>query len=793
MKHLHSNTFRHFSHIPLCRTLVALASLQVMCVPVHALDIVYTGQPGVLQVSPFWDTYPSSTSNSLYPGTADEPQALQNSVTVDYASTTVPSPMLVMGGLSRAGAVQNNTVTIQNGSVGAIYGGYSPSGNVSGNRVVLNGGALMRGFTNFYGGYSTSGDVSHNTFVVNAGVSIPNENTRLVAAESYSGQNIVDNHIVMNGSVVGNIEGGYTVGTGTVSGNSATVNGGTVTTAVRGGGSYGGTASNNTVNIQGGYVKWFVYGGQSFQGDASGNTVNLNGGMLNAEIYGGRSEQLGNAIGNTVNIGGNATLGMMSTLNGSTPSSVYGGYSMAGNATGNTINISGHPVLTEAVLYGGQSLAGGDAFTGNTLNVNGFRGTVKGIANFENYNFFLPASLRNGNTMLTVTDPVDISHAQVSITGIESGAFYHRGDSFKLIDATAGLTSSDVTLHNVRQGVTFLYDINLSTTPTAVVATVASNRRLNPQSKALSEARIGGLAFTTQGADLVANDGIGSAMAAAQSGTGTGWRSFGALGTGASRYQSGSHVDVNGVSLLVGAARQFQPDENSKLTFGVFAEGGQGNYDSYNSFNNMPSVKGDGDTSYYGVGALLHYELGKVLYVDGSVRVGRSNTDFDSADMYDAVGHNANYDSDSTYYGAHIGVGTVVELGTSTRLDISSKYLWTHQGSDDVSVLGDQVHFDSSNSQRWRNGVRVMYAIAPQADLYAGAAYEYEFDGKAGALSNGERLNEPSIKGGTGVFELGFNSTVPAISDQLSLRFSLLGYAGRREGAGGSMQMQYLF
>jgi len=825
---------------PLCRTLVALASLQALCGAAHALDMIYTGEESMLQELPAWVSAPS---RGLFAGTTDAPVASQNTVIVNYQpDATSPNPTYVFGGMSEAGSVQKNMVLIRNGQVEAgvyggysnsgdvsynhveiyngsantVYGGYSLSGHVTDNRVVIHEDFSQSGGPGrMYGGYSEGGDVLRNTLVLYGGTGM--EAAWLYAGQTGAGGNVMDNHLVMNDGYVDTLQGGYASGSGVASGNSVTVNGGKVT-AVFGGVSTGGQAKDNVVNFRGGVLnEGFMAGGRSDYSDAVGNTINLESGTVRGIMYGGITYGQGSASGNTVNIGGDVVLETFPMMGMTMDPQVYAGLSSTGDATHNTINLSGNPVLEHAVLYGGLSY-GGDDFTGNTLNVNGFQGTVKGIVNFENYNFFLPASLRNGDSVLTVIDPVDISNTHIRVTGIEAGALYGYGDTFTLIDAQGGLTGGDeadvlytyddasgllksralmssngLLLRDVPQGVAFLYDVELAATPEILQATVVSMPRLNPQTKSFSEGRLAGLAFAAQGSELIATQGIGSALASTQRQTEAGWSAFGAIEASGSRYNSGSYVNVNGASLLVGAARRVPVSAQSAMTWGLFMEGGMGNYDSHNSFTNAASVKGEGDTKYYGVGALMHYDAGKTFYVDGSLRVGRSDTDYDSSDLLDGFGQGASFNSRSTYYGAHIGIGKVFDLSEATRLDVYSKYLWTHQGSDSVNILGDEVRFDSSDSQRWRNGLRVMYAVSPQTDLYAGAAYEYEFDGKSSASIYGYRLDEPSIKGGTGVFELGFSSAVPDISDGLSVSFKLQGYVGKREGAGATLQLHYLF
>ena len=110
------------------------------------------------------------------------------------------------------------------------------------------------------------------------------------------------------------------------------------------------------------------------------------------------------------------------------------------------------------------------------------------------------------------------------------------------------------------------------------------------------EARAANLAFVNQRLDSILNRGFGSALAATF-GPGFKFNTFGGLGGGWSRYKSGSHVDVSGLSLLAGLALG-NDIPYGRITLGAFFEGGWGNYDSYNSFSNAISVKGKGDTDY---------------------------------------------------------------------------------------------------------------------------------------------------------------------------------------------------
>ena len=74
----------------------------------------------------------------------------------------------------------------------------------------------------------------------------------------------------------------------------------------------------------------------------------------------------------------------------------------------------------------------------------------------------------------------------------------------------------------------------------------------------------------------------------------------------------------------------------------------------------------------------------------------------------------------------------------------------------------------------------------------AEAAAEYEFDGQARATTYGYSIDAPKLKVGTGIGELGLNIK-PSPDQALSFDLGLQGYAGKREGVTGSLQVRFEF
>ncbi|SBW02892.1 exported hypothetical protein [uncultured delta proteobacterium] len=656
---------------------------------------------------------------------------------------------------------------------------FPPASSPSGNTVTITGGSIAEA----YSSQVLSGDVSGNALTITGGV--------------------------VNGSIWG-----AATHNGTAFNNTVTMSGGSVVSDVHGAYSQGGDATNNRTVITGGRVGRIAYGAQADSGgNAIGNEVSLSGDAVVTSARGGWASS-GNALNNRVYLDGNASVGFLTggesggvagstsgnlasgnevhVLGGSVSTRIRGGHTYNGDAVNNLVRIHSPAYLAPTVdIHGGDTtVAGGDVFTGNTLDVLAFRGTVNSVQNFQFYNFSLPGSLGNGQTQVGIAGAAatDLTNATVTLLGVEGGGIILQpGDSVTLLGEATGM--ADFTT-SVPKGSLLTYDFLVSTASGALTASL-SKAELVPGSAALPEGRIAGLAFANQGADLIVGPGMAGALACAM--PGEGWNTFGATQGGWSRYKTGSHVDVGGVSLLAGLARK-TPLPVGNLTLGGFLEAGWGEYDTHNSFNNAASVNGDGDTRYYGGGILGCLELSNGLYMQASGRVGRADTHFSSGDMRDGMGQEARYDYGALYYGAHAGIGYLFRFNERALLDVSSKYLWTRLEDDNTHLsTGESVHFSSSESQRWRTGARFSHAVTGTVTPYIGAAYEYEFDGKARATAEGYRLRSADLKGGTGIGEAGI-SIMPAHGEGgLTLDLGIQGYVGTREGLTGSVQLKWEF
>lgn len=735
-------------------------------------------------------------ANNLYGGYSNfaTGAALYNRVEI---SGTALIKKNVYGGYNLIGKADSNIVLMSGGEVqNNLFGGFSNDGTSTANSniVSISGGVIGDASFSFsvYGGANKEGDANLNTVNISGNADIK---ANIFGGWSDNGAGNANNNKLVfadNANVEGKIYAGKNDQGNANYNNIYIQDSVTLKNEVYGGYSDtgAGTASNNTININGGALTNKVYGGYNINGDSNDNIINITGGNASSDIYGGHSNT-GNANNNKIEI-----------TSGATANSLYGGVSNAlGNATNNIININNGAILgSTALIVGGQAGIGFDGFSGNALSISNWKGTVTGINGFEKYNFILPGEIEDNDVMVTVSGTADLTDggtrsSNVSLSILNGGREQRVGESFVLIDAGTLITTSGLTQYTqAMKGVSKIYDIEISTISDQLIATILG-KSANPSAKALGEGKTAGLAFINQGADLVIGSGFTAMLKSDVDILDPDTvRVFGIMNAGSSRYDTGSHVDIDGFSLMTG----FSQKVNNNLLLATFFEAGMGSYDSYNSFSNSASISGDGNTEYYGLGILGRYDAEDIkfkgLYSEISLRGGWSSTDFSTSDLINN-GEKANYDSDAIYYGAHIGIGYIFSVDENVTLDISSKYLWTHQNKDTVEVFGDEILFKSSNSHRFKNGFRLGYTDKQEnwkLISYIGLAHEYEFDGKTQMMINKEGIDSPTLKGGTGIGEIGINIT-PNKNSAFSIELGMQGYTGVRDGFSGNLHLKYDF
>jgi outer membrane autotransporter protein len=445
-----------------------------------------------------------------------------------------------------------------------------------------------------------------------------------------------------------------------------------------------------------------------------------------------------------------------------------------------TIELGGGRFLTVNALNGG-------AFDFETLNVRGANAHYAGNldATGRALNFYLPDTMKAGETMLGVSNNANITNSTVNVGINGASSPLQPGDAVVLIDAdTLTGEPANTTANGAgMQGVTLRYEFDLLTQGNQLLARVA-RIQTNPEARTLPKSFLGGAVFVSEGGDLITWHGTVQAFTAADGTPQAGSGAFGAVSLGATNYDTGSHgVEVDGAHLLSGVGTSWLGTA-SRLNLGAFFEAGEGRYDSGDAAN-----PANGKTRYYGLGALGRGDFDGGTYWEASVRAGRMENELSGVISNTAV----KFDSKSFYAGVHAGVGHIWQLSDQTRLDASLKYLWLRQNGDKTRLSsGEPLRFEAVNSHRLRLGARLSNAITRRASLYAGAAWEYEFDGKSVAKSHTYQLEAPDLKGGTGIGEAGFTLR-PLAGAPLSVDVGIKYSAGVRDGIAGVTHLKYVF
>ena len=782
-----------------------------------------------------------SVTNNIYGGMSAAGLAQNNSVTM-----TNGSAKWLLGGYSANGNVIGNSVNVSGGTLTGVSGGESNSGSATGNIVSISGGTVQ---SNVNGGFVASGSGKATGNIVNISGNADLSGAVVAGGSSPDGDAFTDNTLNKNSDAAVHIARNFA---SVNFGYSGTANIGELDSTPTGSALSGVTVNTNANNVS---FDGVISGSGSITKTGAGTLI-----LSGTNTYsGGTTISAGTlSIGSDTNIGsGTNTIGNKGTLllsgngtytndwtlsgagsaiatdNNNTLSGVLSGNGGLTKTGAGTLTLSGTNTYTGMTTVRSGTLALGSDLTSNQLTLYG--GTVfdRGSHNHSLDNGILSVNGANGQSamykgdlsarnatlnfispvhptqpLLRVTGDADVSGSACNV-GLAGGTSLASGSTLTLleVDPDKTLTANNLQRGNgiVQIGSTVAHDItadvNLDPTTRRLNAVTAqvSPGRATDQSKALSEGFLGGLALNLQGADLVAGRGMDSAVRAS-SGTDDaerhGFAGFGALSGGSLRYNTGSHLDMNSLSLLTGLAWGIDLAPG-RLTLGAFFEYSNGSYDTHNSFTNAASVDGDGNAYYLGGGILARMDFVNIgpgrFYAEASGRAGKTHNEYDSSDLRDAAGRKADYDSSSPYYGLHFGTGYVWNINDAATLDLYGKYFWTRQQGDSVGLsTGEHLSFDDINSSRLRFGGRFAYILNEHVAPYIGAAWEHEFDGKARAKTNGFDIDAPNLRGNTGIGELGLSLT-PSADLPLTVDLGVQGYTGKHEGVTGSLMVKWEF
>ena len=740
------------------------------------------------------------------------------------------------GAYNASGDISDGKVTIDNNVTvkKAIYGGISKGGDVERNIVTIDAGSFHG---HIFGGYLNTNSVDNlkvnkNIVIINGGTFYTPGTLGTIIAGGHDIQNSGGNLAEANNNKV--IIKDFSMGTSEFAGQNTY----TGIQYIAGGVAYdSGKANYNNVMISGGsFQKVWSYArivGGWGEIESTNNTVTIIGNTnINSDFYiiGGEVGTDGIANNNTINIGGNAKLdsvtlygGVKGTANSSDFTAKYGGASNP-----NILNIGVDDELKSQL-----------ALKDINVNVGAWSNKkVKSIAGFDKINFNYINWEKNG-TVVEVTDSISLAAKDsngaggtavtVGTVNVKTGGIT-ADDKMHLLALTKdGATisgdidengsSKEVTV-NINEGVAKTYtdvDCDIEKTNTTIDliiketlsvvqnenqgGTTPGNPNPNPnpgggttggesdgetqqpsrnnQVLVIGESRAAAVAFTNQGSELIE---LGLNALARDNSKDT--KVFAAVYGNHSEYETGSHVNVNGWSGIVGIGKT----NDNGLTVGAFFENGEGNYSTHNIFT-ADYIRGDGEACYNGGGFLVRKDNANGVYAEASLRAGNLQNE-----LRNAVRNGSEltgYDIDTFYYGAHVGVGKVIARGNDgDSIDVYGKFIYTHHDGETFDIGGTATKFDSVESERLRLGFRINEVQTNKLSMYYGAAWEYEFNGDAHDKIASFDLETPSLEGSTVIGEIGAHYKA---SDKWSIDLNGRAYVGQREGFSGSVQANYNF
>ena len=571
--------------------------------------------------------------------------------------------------------------------------------------------------------------------------------------------------------------------------------------------------TNADMGITGGFVSEVRNGKFTGLTSADNNIVNIdNSSVVGQYIVGGRNDR-GQANNNVVSIKENNFVGVK----------IIGGWSEFGSANNNIIEINGYNNLISSSLYGyyAKEKSENSEFKNNTLIVNDFNGGIMEVANFNKVTFNnlkwntaavsennevvdisgtkIPEFKTDGGMYVAKFDNVDaIEIGKLGNNNLKTGdkawlIFTPKnnndkiskfdGQEFKNYSGVAKIVSGNLLYED---DVEFTASDNSGTTQTQTVgalSAVVKGVERNAQTDLVASNRAVAAAFVNQGTDLIA-DSLDTLSRDGKYGV----KTFAAVHGNRSKYDVNSDIKINGWSTIVGVGAENE-HHGGDFSWGVFYENGSGNYRTYNDFNNE-FFRGDGSLVYNGGGIAARYENSHGVYTEGSLRAGMLKSE-----MTDALSDGENkygYESETAYYGAHIGVGKIFSLGDDSDLDVYGKFFHTYTEGDSFNVAGDEFEFDSINSDRLRIGARVTSNKENKFSTYYGLAYEYEFNGDAEMRAAGMKAPTQSLQGSSVMAEIGLNYQ-PTPDSPWSFDLNMRGYAGERQGGSFNVQATYTF
>ena len=570
----------------------------------------------------------------------------------------------------------------------------------------------------------------------------------------------------------------------------------------------GNDANNNRVILKDSEIKAHIFGGDAHNGDACNNLVVIDNSVINAySIYGGFAYVPKEKMDETVS--GVANNNTIIIKNGSNleNSSIFGGY-----LTVTDLDKEQLKGLTADQFKKENNTLVLDDWSGSVLKVRSCDNVI-----FSNVKLSDFVNKTDEKAILTITGTSDTSSFSniigtdtTPITDVDGnktkpiniGLSFQGGQDINVNDTVRLIQMTD-------DGVDAIIDedkddkIKLANDGIAYagVAQVVKGELkfdednnkyldykitdvgLNDQVNVVNEGRAASAAFLNQSDEL-----ISEALAGLNLEDKYGFETFAMVYGNDSRYGTNSALSINGWSGLVGVG------SNNKTKAGDFAwaaffENGAGNYDISTTMNGI-TMEGEGSTVYNGGGIAARLTGENGVYGEASLRAGLLKNDLEHG-LQNQKGEAFGYESESNYYGMHIGIGKIFKLENGASVDTYAKYYHSTVKDDSFTIDGDEFEMDDINSDRLRLGIRYNQGMDRTFNVYYGAAWEYEFNGESNGYAQGHKMEETSLKGSTVIGELGV--VIQPENSPWSFDAKVKGYGGQRDGYSGSILATYHF
>ena len=720
----------------------------------------------------------------------------RNNLSAVYQATDGTNPAAWAGRTGVGNKVEQNKLTVTGGSLTHAYGGYVE------NHLYDAAGNLL-----------TTGDAESNALVIAKDAANPSA-PPTITGDIYGAKVMVkdgaakkNTATISGGTVTGNVYGAAltaVAATKDAEENGVSISGGTVTGNIYGSAvldaGASGKVTKSSVSISGGAITGDVFGGfTGGTGDAGENTVEITGGTLAGNVTGGRALS-GDADSNTVRVAVNAgsVTGGSSTGGSASHNKVYiTNASITGNVTGGSGTVTTDNVIhLQGAAVTGDVIGGTAGSTDNTLalHYSAARPTnrIHDFSNIQKLHFYLDENVDGSMPPML---QLGVAAKNVATLDVGFGIAGHArrlrdSDTIHLMKLAPGgtLTIAGATQANIvtgMQGVSILYDFELMRQGTDELVARVLRATINSGSKSFAEPRCGATDFINRGADLLAASGISSAAkegGRAEDDEKRGYQLWAAMSQGTMRAETGSYVTTTGYNLSVGWAKEGKL-KAAKTLFTPFVEYGRGTYHTYLD----DGTHGSGKISYLGAGLMGRIERPNGHWLEAALHGGRVRSDYTGTISAGTV---STYDSGNAYYAAHIGIGKTRLLRTGDTLNTYLRYFYSRQDGTSAELnTGETYDFDAVASHRMRVGFTFLHREDTSKEIYAGLAYEYEFDGEGAASVQGLAADSPALRGGSTMVELGYRFIPP--DSRLSWHIHMAGWQGTRRGMTGNIQVSW--